>query len=80
MKEGRIVQVGTPHEIYHEPANLFVAGFFGSPPINLLKGEIVEKSNNRWGFNGQGFSLDIPELISVPSPRQCDHGDPCRRY
>ena len=68
MKEGKIEQIATPREIYHEPANLFVAGFFGSPPINLLKGEIVETSKNCWVFNGQGFSLDIPELISVPSP------------
>jgi len=68
MKEGRIEQIATPQEIYHEPANLFVAGFFGSPPINLLKGEIVETSQNRWAFNGHGFSLDIPEHISVASP------------
>ncbi len=36
MKEGGIVQVGTPLEIYRYPANTFVASFIGSPPMNLL--------------------------------------------
>jgi multiple sugar transport system ATP-binding protein len=36
MNHGRIQQIGTPHEIYHEPANTFVAQFMGSPPMNLL--------------------------------------------
>ena len=36
MDRGRILQVGTPREIYRRPANLFVAGFVGSPPINRL--------------------------------------------
>ncbi len=37
MDRGRLQQVGTPHEIYRIPANLFVAGFVGSPPINRLR-------------------------------------------
>ena len=37
MDRGRIQQVGTPREIYRRPGNLFVAGFVGSPPINLLR-------------------------------------------
>jgi ABC-type sugar transport system ATPase subunit len=36
MNQGRIMQVGTPLEIYREPANTFVAAFIGSPPMNLL--------------------------------------------
>ena len=36
MDRGRVQQVGTPHEVYRKPANLFVAGFVGSPPINQL--------------------------------------------
>jgi multiple sugar transport system ATP-binding protein len=38
LDEGRIQQLGTPAEIYARPANLFVAGFIGSPPMNLIKG------------------------------------------
>ena len=36
MDRGRLQQVGTPHEVYRRPANLFVAGFVGSPPMNRL--------------------------------------------
>ncbi|MYI95423.1 MAG: ABC transporter ATP-binding protein, partial [Acidobacteria bacterium] len=36
MDHGRVQQVGTPHEVYRRPANLFVAGFVGSPPMNRL--------------------------------------------
>ena len=37
MDRGRVQQVGTPDEIYRRPANLFVAGFVGSPPMNQLR-------------------------------------------
>ena len=39
MNEGRIQQVGTPKEVYHQPTNAFVAGFLGSPPMNLFEQE-----------------------------------------
>jgi multiple sugar transport system ATP-binding protein len=39
MRDGRIQQVATPLEIYQRPANLFVAGFIGTPPMNLLRGQ-----------------------------------------
>jgi ABC-type sugar transport system ATPase subunit len=38
--EGRIVQVGTPAEVFAKPATVAVAGFIGSPPMNLLRGEV----------------------------------------
>jgi multiple sugar transport system ATP-binding protein len=39
---GRIEQVGTPHQLYNQPANLFVAGFLGAPRMNFLAGEILK--------------------------------------
>jgi inositol-phosphate transport system ATP-binding protein len=39
MSRGRIEQIGTAEDLYHRPDSLFVAGFIGSPPINLLEGE-----------------------------------------
>jgi inositol-phosphate transport system ATP-binding protein len=39
MRAGRIEQVGTPDDLYLRPSSLFVAGFIGSPPINLIAGE-----------------------------------------
>jgi multiple sugar transport system ATP-binding protein len=44
MRDGRIEQVGAPLELFDRPANLFVAGFIGSPSMNLLKG-IVRKGD-----------------------------------
>lgn len=41
MKDGHIQQVGTPAEVYHRPANLFVAGFIGAPAMNLLPAQIA---------------------------------------
>ncbi len=40
MDKGRIQQLGTPDDIYSNPANTFVAGFIGSPPMNLIKGDV----------------------------------------
>src|SRR5689334_24485183 len=40
MRDGRIEQVGAPLELFDRPANLFVAGFIGSPSMNLLKGVV----------------------------------------
>ena len=37
MSDGRIQQLGPPQDVYDRPANLFVAGFIGSPPMNLLR-------------------------------------------
>ena len=43
MKEGIVQQVGSPTEIYDNPANAFVASFIGSPAMNLIEGEVVNK-------------------------------------
>ena len=40
MKEGYIQQVGTPYELYFKPANLFVAGFIGEPPMNFIRATV----------------------------------------
>ena len=40
MNKGKIQQLGTPDEVYNNPANVFVAGFIGSPPMNLIKGDL----------------------------------------
>ena len=40
MSKARIQQIGTPEAIYNRPANLFVAGFIGSPPMNLVPGQL----------------------------------------
>jgi ABC-type sugar transport system ATPase subunit len=42
INKGRIEQIGTPLDLYHRPANLFVAGFIGSPRMNFVKGRIAK--------------------------------------
>ena len=42
MSDGKLLQLGTPQEIYRNPANLFVAGFIGSPPMNLLSASATD--------------------------------------
>ncbi|MBC8010907.1 MAG: sn-glycerol-3-phosphate ABC transporter ATP-binding protein UgpC [Burkholderiales bacterium] len=44
MKDGRIMQVATPLELYNKPDNMFVAGFIGSPPMNFFKGRLQKGS------------------------------------
>jgi multiple sugar transport system ATP-binding protein len=39
MRDGRILQLGTPEEIYQKPADIFCAGFIGSPPMNFISGD-----------------------------------------
>ncbi|MCE2657617.1 MAG: ABC transporter ATP-binding protein [Rubrivivax sp.] len=54
MKAGEIQQIGTPQEIYHRPANLFVAGFLGSPTMNLLRGRLAGQGDT-WRFEGEAL-------------------------
>lgn len=54
MDHGIISQLGPPEEIYNDPANLFVAGFIGSPPMNLMKGKLHDKN-----FQHPNFSISI---------------------
>ncbi len=43
MKDGDIMQVDGPLELYNQPRNMFVAGFIGSPPMNFFKGHIIDR-------------------------------------
>jgi len=40
MKDGYVQQIGTPYELYFKPANVFVAGFIGEPPMNFVHGKV----------------------------------------
>ena len=42
LKDGEVMQVGSPMELYHNPANLFVAGFLGAPSMNFIEVEVGE--------------------------------------
>ena len=59
MHAGKVQQQGTPEDLYKRPANLFVAGFIGAPPMNFLDGEIYE-SGDQPAVRGEGFDLRLP--------------------
>ncbi|MGP0172510.1 ABC transporter ATP-binding protein [Pseudomonas sp. NCHU5208] len=48
MKEGVIQQFGTPQQIYNDPANLFVASFMGSPPMNFVPVQLQQRDGQFW--------------------------------
>ncbi len=50
LNEGKIEQVGSPTEIYHRPANVFVARFVGDPPMNILRSEVEGEEINLFGL------------------------------
>jgi multiple sugar transport system ATP-binding protein len=62
MKKGELQQVAPPQELYDRPANLFVAGFIGSPAMNLLPGTLTAQED------GGGLRLEIGgQTVTVPA-------------
>lgn len=57
MNAGKIIQFGTPEEIYKKPKTIFVAGFVGSPQMNFLTMKVVSYDNK---FFAENFGLKIP--------------------
>ena len=70
MRDGRIEQVDTPHNVFQHPANLFVAGFIGTPQMNLLPATLVRaEPDGRAEFaieGGQSMTIRVdPRVIEV---------------
>jgi multiple sugar transport system ATP-binding protein len=64
MKGGVLQQLGTPYEVYNRPANTFVAGFMGSPRMNLLKAQVERGGDGLLLVFGRGAAatrLEVPE-------------------
>ena len=67
MREGVLQQVGEPLAVYRQPANLFVAGFIGSPPMNLFRGAI-EAQADKLAFreqNAKGETVNQAFLVNA---------------
>ncbi len=60
MRDGYIEQVGSPLDLYNEPANRFVAGFLGTPRMNFLDATSTGVGNWRLGLEVGGMTLDAP--------------------
>ena len=85
LRQGRIEQMGTPAQLYDNPANTFVARFFGTPEMNLIDGKMIEAG---W-FSGDGipFRVHVPgfadQLVTLACAREDLHlhkadGTSCR--
>ena len=66
MNKGRVEQAGQPLELYYKPANLFVAGFIGSPAMNFLSATVKK---------GGGLALADGQELKVKLPVSCKPGD-----
>ena len=63
MDAGRIMQVGEPLEVFRKPANLFVAGFIGTPPMNFFEGSLVIEGD-KVKLDCGNFKLELDEKYS----------------
>jgi len=61
MKDGEIVQMGSPMEVYERPRNRFVAGFIGAPRMNFVPGRLIEQP-------GVGLAVAIEDGVVLPVP------------
>jgi multiple sugar transport system ATP-binding protein len=68
MQHGVVQQVADPRTLYDAPVNLFVAGFIGAPPMNMIYGRIEPSEGLK--FVGDGFAIALPEEL----------GQRCGRY
>ena len=66
MNAGRIVQVDTPLEVYDHPADMFVGGFIGTPPMNFLEAEVSANGGMpQVAVSGGSFPLDDPDARAL---------------
>ena len=69
MNHGKVEQIGSPLDLYDQPANLFVAGFIGSPAMNFLSGKLVTDAA------GRGVEIAAGCVLPVPANAEADGVD-----
>jgi multiple sugar transport system ATP-binding protein len=67
MRGGLLQQVDRPQALYSRPANLFVAGFIGSPSMNMVEAQLVER-DGRWAVSFGPHELAVPEAVVAERP------------
>jgi sn-glycerol 3-phosphate transport system ATP-binding protein len=75
MNAGRMEQIGTPDEVYHRPATTFVAGFIGSPPMNLLEG-VADGARFTTGSTTLSLPAPAPSAGRLLLGVRPEHADP----
>ncbi len=64
LKDGEVMQVGSPMELFNKPQNEFVAGFLGSPKMNFFEGALTGVSGGNAAFSGEGIVSKGVRLVS----------------
>jgi len=72
MRNGVLQQVATPQVLYDTPANLFVAGFIGTPPMNLLEADVSVNGGVSVSLGGVRFGVPDEALAAYPGLRGAD--------
>ncbi|AWR93762.1 ABC transporter ATP-binding protein [Acidianus brierleyi] len=62
MDNGKVIQIGSPEEIYENPANIFVANFFGNPPMSIVDGKIFGEEE-KVGIRAENVILGEGKLL-----------------
>jgi ABC-type sugar transport system ATPase subunit len=68
MHEGLVRQVGTPQEVFHNPSDVFVAGFIGEPPMNFL-GCAYHQEGGRHVLSHNGITIEMPSQSQALAQR-----------
>jgi multiple sugar transport system ATP-binding protein len=75
MKRGVLQQVGPPQDLYDRPVNLFVAGFVGSPGMNMVNGSLERRADGAYRVLLGTQSLDVPETVLHERPALRGYAD-----
>lgn len=66
LRKGTLQQVGLPREVHDQPANYFVAGFIGSPAMNLFHGKVAQQEGHLVLLGLEGDSDELPARFILP--------------
>lgn len=73
LHDGRVLQVGSPSEIYHDPAAAFVARFVGTPPMNLLPGSVLDAWRHAFPADPEDVAVGFrPQQAGLVEPSGAD--------